>query len=400
MKTRRIAGIDFLRGLGIFVVLILHTSFYSFDGIFDVDFNNPPLIITIIGLLLMFAGIFAMISGFSHTTQILSRMDRGRDMKAIFRHLALAALFLLVLGFLQKTVLGSGHIDFESRSFNNTIVVEWIKSGRFAIPGLDRLLYINSLTMMGLNILLLGLLFKVIANIKERINVPLTLYLLAVLYFFLSLARMPLYDTFLNALDQGNYGLVLLLNIFVNKNNPVLPYFAFALFGAWIAALKHYGTRRASLYVLANGSAFLLIGSYLYVNLPDTMLERAIDLKWFSIMGAQIGLFMLMLLAALNMKHADKGIRKFITRFGIAGLTPYLMEAAVNASLLRMGKTLVPGFRLSMYGSLAYGIATALVYGLLLVRWEKSGYRYGVEDLYVHLFKDIKSEKETKMKAA
>ncbi|OPL09410.1 MAG: hypothetical protein AVO33_00350 [delta proteobacterium ML8_F1] len=400
MNGKRIAGIDFLRGLCIFVVLILHTSFYSFEGIFDVDFDNPPVIITIIGLLLMFAGIFAMISGFSHTTQILSRMNQGHDMKAIFRHLLVAALYLLVLGFLQKTVLGSGHIDFDSRSFNNTIAVEWIKSGRLVLPGLDRLLYINSLTMMGLNILLLGLLFKIIETIKERINVPLTLYLLAILYFFLSLVRMPLYDTFLIALNEGNYGLVLVLNIFVNKNNPVLPYFAFALFGAWIAALKHYETRKASLYVLVNGSAFLLIGAYLYVNLPDTMLDRAIDLKWFSIMGAQIGLFMLMLLAVLNMEQTEKGVRKFITRFGIAGLTPYLMEAAVNASLLRMAQILIPGFHLSMTFSLVYGILTAFVYGIFLVRWEKSGYRYGVEDLYVHLFKEIKSEKENKMKAA
>ena len=75
MDSKRFVGIDFLRGIGIFVVLILHTAFYSFDGIFDVDFSNPPLMITIIGLLLMFAGIFAMVSGFAHTTQILSRIE-------------------------------------------------------------------------------------------------------------------------------------------------------------------------------------------------------------------------------------------------------------------------------------------------------------------------------------
>ena len=45
-------GIDVLRGLGIFSVLSLHTAFYYYDGIYDLDLSNPPLIITLIGAVL------------------------------------------------------------------------------------------------------------------------------------------------------------------------------------------------------------------------------------------------------------------------------------------------------------------------------------------------------------
>ncbi len=67
MENKNILGLDVLRGIGIFTVIFLHSAFYYYDDIFQLDFNEPPLIITLIGLLLMFAGLFAMISGLVHT---------------------------------------------------------------------------------------------------------------------------------------------------------------------------------------------------------------------------------------------------------------------------------------------------------------------------------------------
>ena len=63
-------GIDFLRGLGIFCLVIMHTAFYYFSGLWDLDLESPPLIITVIGFLLMFAGLFGMISGLVHGISI------------------------------------------------------------------------------------------------------------------------------------------------------------------------------------------------------------------------------------------------------------------------------------------------------------------------------------------
>ena len=94
-------GLDVLRGLGIFSVLSLHTAFYYFDGVYDLDLNSPPLIITIIGFLLMFAGLFAMISGFVHTLQTYRRIkEKGVTLKNTMKYSFIAGLYILLIAYL------------------------------------------------------------------------------------------------------------------------------------------------------------------------------------------------------------------------------------------------------------------------------------------------------------
>lgn len=69
--NREYKGLDVLRGFGLFVLVTMHTAFYHFAGLYDLDLNNPPLIVTMIGFLLMFAGMFAMISGLVHTLSLI-----------------------------------------------------------------------------------------------------------------------------------------------------------------------------------------------------------------------------------------------------------------------------------------------------------------------------------------
>ncbi len=106
---------------------------------------------------------------------------------------------------------------------------------------------------------------------------------------------------------------------------------------------------------------------------------------------------MLMLLVVLEWKEAGRGIRKFLSRFGVAGLTVYLAEASMNSIVIVVVKKLIPGFYFTLYTSLIYGIITAVAYGFLLMWWERHNYKYGIEYLYIHLFKKIKSAKESKM---
>jgi len=403
-------GLDILRGFGVFMVVWLHSAFYYFDGLYDLDLNNPPLIVTLIGLLLMFAGLFAMISGTAHTLQLRRKADGGYEPKKALIFNSISGLMILAIGYAYFIFTGAGLVHFESRSVNNSMLVDLIRYGRISTLLSERVLYIDSLVMIGMNILIMGLIFTLahrwIKNKKIQSWSP--FYLLSAFGVFLfSLVRIPLYDIYLKAVTEKQQGMVLLLNGFVNKNNPLLPYLAFGLMGAWLASmLKERGWRFLVRTALPLSLALLTTGILLYINLPDTMLQRSIDLKWYAIMTAQLGLFLGMILAAL--RHYDfrreedaqhmSFVNSFIYRFGVAGLTVFFLESVVSACIYRVLSLFIPGLHFGLFASLLYGFALALCWGFLLMLWEKVQFRYGLEYFYCSILDHVgESEKKHKL---
>jgi hypothetical protein len=392
-------GLDFLRGLGIFFVIILHTGFYFFDGLFDLDLNNPSLIVTIIGFLLMFAGLFAMISGVSHT---LSYLKHKNDPSRI-QYLVLYGVLMLVVAYLYFLFTGPGIVLFDSRSMDESLIVSLIGSGRFQNLTIERIFYVDSLVMIGLNILLLALLFRMIRKYLDHQRLPLMILFTASLFMALSYVRIPLYNLYIEAVDHQQWLVMILLNWLVAKNNPILPFYAFALFGVWIALLLKQGniksTKRWMLYV---GIFYLAIGITGYILAPETMLERAIDPTWYFIMVTQIGIFTLFVLSAFSVfdfkPFKDTIFSRFISRFGVAGLSVFFIESVVSALIFRI-ITLFVDVSFDIPGALLYGASLALFWGMILKYWEKKHYVYGIEYWISRILSKLgRSSKSEKLK--
>lgn len=401
-------GIDVLRGLSIFGVLSLHTAFYYFDGIYDLDLSDPPLIITLIGFLLMFAGLFAMISGFVHTLQSYRKIkEKEYTLKETLRYSFIAGIYILLIAYLYFLFTGPGIILFDTKNMDNSFLVELIKSGKFVFPSLERILYIDSLVMIGTNIILLGLIifagFKLIKNDKKR---SYYFYIMAIIVILISIVRIPLYTTYLDARDDGNYFLVILLNWFVNKNNPILPFFAFALFGGWMSTLLMSNNKKQTRFlVLASGILFIIIGLVIYLTAEETMLDRLIDYTWYGIMIFQIGFFKLMILGFLRIYDFSKKekelnfISRFLYRFGVAGLSIFFIEQVFSSILKVLMKAVYPDLYLGLTTSIIIGVMISVVWGCILILWSKIGYKYGLEYFYTKaMSKYGGSEKATKLK--
>ncbi len=406
-------GLDVLRGLGIFILVGLHSAFYYFDGLYDLDMENPPLVVTLIGLLLMFAGMFAIISGTAHMTQFIRRIKAKRESaQQIIKYFLVRGGMILVIAYTYFVFTGPGLVDFATRSSNNSILVDLIRYGIFKGFNFERLIYIDSLVMIGSNIILLGLFtaifYKRFKSVENKWFSR--AYLIGGLAIFaLSIVRIPLYAIYIKAVTDGDYPVIIALNWLVNKNNPVLPYLAFGFFGMWIASMINlYPWKKVNRTVLSLASALLIIGVALYINLPDTMLQRGIDFKWYSIMMAQLGLFMIMVISALKLYDFRKtscmtlgSLSKFVYRFSFGGLSVFFIESVFSACVYRVLKTIDPELSFSLGTALIYGFSLALFWGLVLVAWEKNGYKYGIEYFYGKIAAKFGgSAKQEKLEAA
>lgn len=378
-------GLDFLRGFGIFMLLVMHSAFYYFSGLWDLDLENPPLIITIIGFLLMFAGLFAVISGAVHAISMKRLEATGWTAGQVLLKKLISAAFVLVIAYLYFALTGPGLSNFADQSMNNSILVELLRNGRLVGPNLERLLYVDSLVMIGCNILLVSLIWFGLRK-ANWLKTPVLLGLAAVV-MLASLLRLPLYPYYLEQVEQGHWFQVLALFWLVNKNNPVLPFLAFGLLGAWLGLRMEAGRPRR--LPLALGLVLFVTGMVLYVFLPDTMLQRAIDMKWYSIMLAQMGIFLLMTLGALAwLDRPGKPVIvltpvvRFFKRFSLAGLTAFFWESVVAALVWRGLIMLFPGLQLDIVGALLFGLCLALGWGFLLMAWEKSHFTGSIEYFY------------------
>jgi hypothetical protein len=165
------------------------------------------------------------------------------------------------------------------------------------------------------------------------------------------------------------------------------------LFGAWIAALLNtFDFKNIVKRVLPLGILLFVGGVALYILLPDTMLQRSIDPVWFALMMAQNGLFMLFVLAVLKFYDFGKPrlpglISRFFIRFGIAGLTIFFIESVVSAAIASTLRIFVPSLAFDIPGSLTFGLILAVAWGFVLIVWEKTGYKYGIEYFYTRILK-------------
>lgn len=385
-------GLDFLRGLGIFLLLIMHTAFYYYSGIWEVDFDNPPLIITIIGLLLMFAGLFAMISGAVHGLSMARlSIDNQWTPEQIWRKKWLTGLFILITAYLYFIFTGPGLADFSASRMNNSILVEWLRQGRLTGTGTERLLYVDSLVMIGSNIILVSLVWIILIRLN-RLR-PGWLLALSGVVMLISLVRLPLYSYYLEQVEKEQWLAVLALFWLVNKNNPVLPFLAFGLLGSWLGLLLHQKKSLRPAVIL--GLAAFVTGVFLYILLPDTMLQREIDLKWYSIMIAQLGLFVLLIVGSV--KVFDRGKRdgsgnqklqnitlpfRLICLFSRGGLTAFFWESVLSAFVWRFLLLLRPDLQLGLAGALIFGAVMAIFWLLILVLWQSVGFAGSIEHIY------------------
>jgi hypothetical protein len=400
---KRLVSLDAIRGIGILAVVFLHSATFHYQGITEIDWDHPPPVIQVIGFLLMWAGLFAIVSSTAYAYSAILRMDRGEiRSRQILRSYWVAGGFLLALHYVYFLVLAPKLLDVVEGNHQYALLPGWIASGSFPPVHAERVFYSTTLSMIAWNLLLTGPLLSGLLSKGglERIKRPgAVLGALGAAIMVLSLARIPLYPRAAQAIERGNVLLGLPLGFLVGKNDPILPYWGFGLFGTWLGlAVARSGAgraarRRALRPFVWIGLLWLAAGLVGLFALPTTMLEREIDLYWYFIMLFQLGLFLLIVAAALsavdlgeNRPPALMRALKPARRLGTLSLSIFIGETALSQLLVKLFDALVRGWSLNIGLCLAFGALNALLWLGIVALWARLDFRYSMEWLTVRVY--------------
>ncbi|MBN1933845.1 MAG: hypothetical protein JW934_04220 [Anaerolineae bacterium] len=396
---KRLAGLDLVRGVGILCVVFLHSATFHYAAISEVNFDDPPLVITVIGFLLMWAGLFAILSSAAYAYSSAVRVGQGNlSPVQIAASYAKAGLLMLVLHYVYFLALAPKLLDVEGGNHQFSLLPGLIATGRFPPFYSDRVFYSTALSMTAWNLLLIGPLVGWLLKRGRgaRHAAPL-LGGLGTLVVVLSLIRLPMYPVAAKSIEDGRWLAALIFGFLFNKNNPVLPYLGFGLFGSALG-LALAGTerpRRALGWFALLGALWLAAGIVGLALLPDTMLEREVDLFWYFIVLFQLGLFLLLVVLALYLFDygPDKlcgvlnNALKPARRVGAVSLSIFMLETVFSQIGVRIADALLPGWSLSINACLLFGAINALLWVGIVWVWSRAGFRYGMEWLSVRAYK-------------
>lgn len=395
---KRLAGLDLVRGVGILCVVWLHSATFHYAAITEVNFDDPPLVITVIGFLLMWAGLFAILSSAAYAYSSTVRVEEGRSTPAqVAANYAKAGLLMLVLHYVYFLGLAPKLLDVEHGQHQFSLIPGLIATGRLTPLYPDRIFYSSALSMTAWNLLLTGpLVGWLLKRGRGMRHAAFLLGGLGTLVVVLSLIRLPMYPVAAKAIEDGRWLAALTLGFLFNKNNPILPYLGFGLFGSalGLALAQSEKPRRALGWFALIGAVWFAAGVVGLALLPDTMLEREVDLFWYCIVLLQLGLFLLLVVLALYLfDYGPERLRGALSRalrparqIGAVSLSIFMLETVLSQIGVRVADALLPGWSLSVNACLLFGAINALLWLGIVWVWSSLGFLYGMEWLSVRVY--------------
>ena len=392
---RRLRSLELLRGFGVMLMVFLHGALYHYGSLQQLDLSNPPLIVTLIGFLLMWGGLFAVLSGAAHAIRAVERLDHGVAVPTVRRWEWLSGGGYVVLGITYFTLVGPPLIDLAAGTRDSSLVVGLIQFGDLEAPSPARWLYMNTLFMIGFSTLLVAPAFAWLAQ-RHDPRSPRFRWLIAALAFLAlitSWLRIPLYPLYEQAAAEGRTSFLLLSFWLVNKNDPMWPALGLTLCGT-LLGLVSVGRSEPGRLRLPIGLGVLLLATGIagWTFGPPSMLRRSIDMTWLSITVAQAG-FMLLGLAGFHQwldgarqtTAPDGPFTRTLRRFSRASLSVLFGETIVSEVVARGLEALASGWNRSLTAAVLFGLGSAGVWAIILARWERTNYRGSIEQGWVRV---------------
>jgi uncharacterized membrane protein YeiB len=411
-RSERVITLDILRGVAIVGMVFLHNGAFHFANLGEALQSPPPWLVAF-GFLLLWAGLFGLVSGAANATTAMRRLRteearRAREPWQYPSSLLAGALQTFAILFVLHWVwtIGVGNSaateDPNDPTLRITLVPGLIYYGFFPRIHPENWVFASALWMIAANVLLVSLTLRwFYRNRPPHTGDGLSRFLLVLAALVLvatPFLRALLFGPMMALVERGGAATVAAvpLALLINDPNPVFPFFAYGLFGAIAGASLARDEPRRQLYrilglsgvvLIAVGAAGVGVAGGVVLTEREEIWGQS-PLYFAALAYLLLGVFnclLIGLLAAFD-PPVDSGRNPWrppwlrpILRFGRLSLTVFLLEGIV-AMLLRVAlDALLPGWNGALSAVMIFSLGNVFLWHLLLLGWERVNYRGSFE---------------------
>jgi peptidoglycan/LPS O-acetylase OafA/YrhL len=370
---------DTQKGTAILALVFLHAAVYNFAGLAEVDLENPPALVAIIGVMALWGGLFAVMSGVVNSYRYALRQSDPPAWNPR-RRLLLVGLGLIILHVVYSMLTSPPALDFDTGNHDYSLVSNIIREGRFYVSPV-RIVEGTALLMLGPSLMLLALALPALCRARRPAA---TAAAVAAVLLAAGLLRFPLFPVFEAQLEAGRYLRAFLLSVIVGRPYPVLPYAAFMFAGAAFGLAMARTGRPPRLSWLA-GLVVLGVGVAGVMSFPTNL--YGVDWFWYAKVFLELGIFVLITWAVLASSGAGRPSHHILQRVGRMSLTVYVIQVPVS-ELIAEGLTAIsPGWNNTIGAAVLFGAANVALWMGIVALWSMARYRGTMEHLWVTIFR-------------
>jgi hypothetical protein len=411
-KVGRIAAIDFGRGFGLFIVLMVHLANYwgfpllpQTPGLLDSD--DSPVVKTFFSpfiILGSWASIFALLTGASTAYIMYYQINiKKANIDKRLKQSLISALVLILIHYIYVyfCIYPTFSIDGILRQ---GLIPASIKEGRWVAPPLSFLFIAGPLSMIAFSDLFVTLACARIwrkQNGSEQVLTQTTIYFILLGAFFIFMAE-PIKSLLIPVLnstyENHQYIIAMILTWFVGTKHCIFPFVGYAFFGGVLAMgfYRHQNNARQIQIIgfsLAAFFGFITIYDYIKNGIPELIGLYHPFFLYMMNLSLQL-LVATIVLSSFDMipmeKRKNHARYRFLVpfrRLSTVSLTLFMTEQTTAAIYTQISVLIFPKLLQSNLFLLFVWIPFYLYCWFEVIAfWEKYNFKYSVEWWLARIF--------------